>query len=101
MKPRKAQPKKITIEVAPNEVAILISGIPHLLLRRPEIVSIHGYIRTVGSRGPIYFIEIVSARGTTIADYDYRWKWEAILVALRDAQIFDSMQGDGMLPGSA
>lgn len=89
------------VQVTPCEISILIRGLPHLILRRSDLAGIQSYIKTVGVRDPVYFIEFSMRTGDIIADYDMRTLWEQILVALRDSRIFDNMQGAGPLPGSA
>lgn len=91
----------VEIEVLPCEVAVLIQGLPHLILRRAVLTGIQAYIKSIGVREPIYFIEFSMLDGLIIADYDQRSLWEQVLRALKSAKVFENMQGAGPLPGSA
>lgn len=92
----------VSFEVGSNEVCVLIRGIPHLMIRRPGIVSIQSYQRISGARYPIYFIAVVTSEGPpTITDYDRRDLWEAVLKGLHALKIFDSMHGEGSLYSGA
>ncbi len=91
----------VKVTVTPCEIGILIQGLPHLLLRRGDLVGIQAYIREAGSRVPIYFIEFTTQHGEIVCDYDNRKLWEMILAALRDARLFEHMQGQSVLSGSA
>lgn len=91
----------VQVEVLPCEVAVLIRGLPHLLLRRADLSGMQAYIKNVGVRKPLYFIEFTTRSGPIVADYDQRPLWETILRQLRAARIFENMQGAGPLPGSA
>lgn len=92
---------KVEVKVLPHELAVLINGLPHLLLRRNDLGGIQSYYKTTGVRDPIYFIEFTTARGLIVADYNDRKLWERILAALRDSKLFDNMLGAQSLPGSA
>lgn len=92
---------EVEIQVLPCEVAILIHGLPHLLLRRADLTGMQAYIKNVGVREPVYFIEFTTRHGLIVADYDKRPLWEQILRSLKEAKIFENMQGAGPLPGSA
>lgn len=92
---------KIEIKIGPSEVAVLIRNLPHLLLRRQDLIGIQSYYKTTGVRDPLYFIEFTMRNDTIIADYNDRLLWERILIGLRDARIFDHMLGAAPLPGSA
>lgn len=91
----RASKQRVIVNVGPHEIAVLIGGMPHLLLRRSEIIGVQSYIKSAGPREPIYFIEISTARaGLIVSDYDNRPLWEEILAALRDARMFDEMLGE-------
>jgi hypothetical protein len=92
---------KIEIKIGPSEVAVLIRNLPHLLLRRQDLIGIQSYYKTTGVRDPLYFIEFTMRHETIIADYNDRKLWEGILIGLRDARLFDHMLGAAPLPGSA
>lgn len=91
----------VKIQVSPCEVVILIRDLPHMILRRADLTGMQAYIKNVGVREPVYFIEFTTHTGLVTADYDKRPLWEAILKGLRDARPFDHMQGSAALPGSA
>lgn len=85
----------VEVSVGPCEIAVLIKGLPHLLLRRSDIVGIQSYIWRVGTRAPIYVLEFSTTNGHEIcSDYDERPLWEAILRALGDAKLFNRELGE-------
>lgn len=91
----------VEINVGPSEIIVLIKGLPHLLLRRQDLSGIQTYYKTIGVRQTLYFIEFTTRNGVIISDYNEFWLWEAILIKLREAKIFDHMLGTASLPGSA
>lgn len=91
----------VEIQVLPCEVTVLIRGLPHLILRRADLTGMQAYIKNIGVREPVYFIEFTTRHGLIVADYDKRPLWEAVLRSLKEAKIFENMQGAGPLPGSA
>lgn len=95
-------PAKVEVKVRPNEISILIKGLPHLLLRRHDLSGIQAYWKTTGVLGgALFFIEFTTSNGVITSDYNDRALWESILVAIRDANMFDRMLGESRLPGSA
>ena len=93
---------KVEVLVRPNEICVLIKGLPHLLLRRQDLSGVQTYWKTTGVRGgSLYFIEFTTRNGVIISDYNDRALWEKILAALLDARLFDHMLGAAPLPGSA
>ena len=82
------------IEVTASDIKIRIHGIPHLILRRSEVVGVQGYIKNVGPIEPIYFIEITTKTAEIICDYKDRCLWESILGGIADARVFDERLGE-------
>lgn len=93
--------QNVEIQVMPCEVTVLIRGLPHLILRRADLAGMQAYIKNVGVREPVYFIEFTTRHGLIVADYDKRPLWEEVLRTVHAARIFENMQGAGPLPGSA
>lgn len=84
----------ITVEVTASEIKVGVRGVPHLMLRRSEVVGVQGYIKNVGPIEPIYFIEITTKTAKIVCDYRDRSLWEAILSGMADARVFDERMGE-------
>ena len=93
--------QRVDLQVGPSEIAILINGLPHMILRRQELDAVQSYYKTTGVRDALYFIEFTTRHGVVVADYPDRALWENILAKLKDAHLFDHMLGTAPLPGSA
>ena len=92
---------RVQVKVGPNEVCVLINGLPHVMLRRKDLTGIQSYWKTSGSRETLFFLEFTLRHGPMICDYAERDLWEEILSALLKSRLFDHMLGSSPLPGSA
>lgn len=90
----------VEVRVGPHEVAVLIRGLPHILLRRAEVLAFQAYIKSEGPAAPMYFLEVTLAGGrAVVSDYDTRTVWEAVIAGLGAAHVFDERLGEDRGPG--
>lgn len=86
--------EKIDVIVTATSAAILINDLPHVLLRRPDLMGVESYDRTTGVAERRFYIEFIMSGGTTImCNYDRLELWVKVLAALRDAKLFDHRFG--------
>lgn len=84
-----------TLRVDRNQIVVSFGRVPHLILSRGDIVGVQSWLYRIGVKDPLYVIEITTRKGATItAEYDDQKNWEAILIALAEAHLFDQLGGE-------
>lgn len=86
--------ERCRVEVTASEIKVVLQGIPHLVLRRSDVVGVQGYIKNIGPAVPIYFVEVTTSTGQVVCDYAERGLWEDVLVGMADARMFDERMGE-------
>ena len=86
--------KRSNVEITASEIKVSVHGVPHLVLRRADVVGVQGYIKNIGPIMPIYFIEITTKTSQVVCDYSERCLWEDILAGMAEARMFDERMGE-------
>ena len=86
--------KRTSIEVRTHEFCLRIDGVPHLVLRRSDIVGLQSYVRSRSAAEPIHYIEFAMRAGEVVCDYEDRTLWEEILNGIAAARLFDQRIGE-------
>jgi hypothetical protein len=84
------KPPRVEVSVGACDIVVSIRGLPHLVLRRSEIIGWQSYYRDSGvAKGAIYYIEFTTTtRDLITSNYDDRSLWEEILRALAESRMF-------------
>lgn len=74
----------VKVEVELSLIRILIDGLLHFSVRRPELIAVHSYKNGHKS----YIIEYETISKTILTEYDRSDLWASILTGLGEHQLF-------------
>lgn len=85
---------KVEVVAGPCDIVANINGLPHLILRRSDVIAMQSYKKSIGTVETIYYIEFEMKGRQIVCDYDDRSLWEELLRGYGALKMFNHALGE-------